>query len=66
MATSRSVTIELVRAEIAAQLAGIRAAEGDAAFTAGHFERAAAILDELTANPEFEPFLTLVAYRDID
>ena len=24
------------------------------------------ILDELTANPEFDPFLTLVAYRDID
>ncbi len=66
LADGRAVTIELVRAEIAAQLAGIRAEEGDAAFTAGHFERAAAILDELTANPEFDPFLTLVAYRDID
>jgi malate synthase len=62
----RIVTLDLVRAEIAARLQQIRAEEGDAGFAAGHFGRAAAILDELTASPEFEPFLTLVAYRDID
>ena len=66
LSNGREVTLDLVRAEIAAQLARIRAEEGEAAFAAGHFVRAAAILDQLTANPDFEPFLTLVAYRDID
>jgi hypothetical protein len=55
-----------VRAEIAARLQQIRTEQGAAGFAAGHFARAAAILDELIASPEFEPFLTLVAYRDID
>ena len=66
LADGNPVTMELIRAEIAAQLDAIRAAEGAAAFAAGHFARAAAILDGLTASPEFETFLTLVAYRDLD
>jgi malate synthase len=66
LADGRAVTIELLRAEIAAQLGQISADEGEAAFAAAHYARAAEILDALTANPEFEPFLTLVAYRDID
>jgi malate synthase len=66
LADGRTVTLDLVRTEIAAQLQRIRKEESEAGFAAGHFARAAAILDELTASPEFEPFLTLVAYRDID
>jgi malate synthase len=60
------ITLALVRAEIAGALAAIRAETGAKAHAAGHFERAAELLDALTANPDFEPFLTLVAYRDID
>jgi malate synthase len=66
LSDGRTVTLDLVRAEIAAQLRRIRAEAGETGFAAGHFERAAAILDLLTASPEFEPFLTLVAYRDIE
>ena len=66
LADGNPVTMELVRAEIAAQLDAIRDAEGAQAFAAGHYARAAAILDGLTASPEFETFLTLVAYRDLD
>jgi len=66
LADGRIVTPDLVRAEIAAQQQRIRTEEGEAAYAAGHFGRAAAILEALTSNPEFEPFLTLVAYHDID
>ncbi len=66
LADGRAVTMELVRGEIATQLGLIRDAEGAAAFAAGHYARAAEILDGLTASPEFETFLTLVAYRDLD
>jgi malate synthase len=61
----RPVTLELVRALIAEELARLRAQTGDAAFAAGHYEHAARLIDELTANPEFETFLTLTAYREI-
>jgi hypothetical protein len=44
----------------------IRAEVGESAFAAGHYARAAELVDELTASPEFEPFLTLAAYREID
>jgi malate synthase len=61
-----AVTLALVRAELAAQLARIRDEVGAQPFATGHYGRAAELLDALTANPDFEPFLTLVAYRDID
>jgi malate synthase len=60
------VTLALVRREIADQLARIREETGPRDFESGHYARAAELLDSLTADPEFEPFLTLVAYRDID
>jgi malate synthase len=61
-----AVTLALVRDEAKSALEGIRAETGDAAFDAGHYRRAASHLDRLTAGPEFEPFLTLNAYEDID
>jgi len=61
-----AVTVALVRAEIAAQLARIRDEVGAEPFASGRYARAAELLDALTANPGFEPFLTVVAYRDID
>lgn len=65
LADGRPVTLELVRRVQAEELAGIREEVGEAAFAAGHFGHAARLVDELTAKPEFETFLTLTAYREI-
>jgi malate synthase len=48
------------------ELDKIRAEVGDAAFSTGHYEHAAGLVDELTAKDEFDTFLTLTAYREID
>jgi len=60
------VTLKLVRELLIELLARIRAEVGESAFAAGYYARAAELVDELTASPEFEPFLTLAAYREID
>lgn len=39
--------------------------EGVLVFENGNFERAAALIDEITTAPEFETFITLPAYRVI-
>jgi hypothetical protein len=44
----------------------LRATLGEAAFAAGHFERAAGLIDGITTADAFETFLTLPAYRAID
>jgi malate synthase len=61
-----AVTLDLVREEAQSVLAEIRRETGEEAFKAGHFSRAAIHLDRLTAGREFETFLTLNAYEDID
>ena len=60
------VTLALIREEAKSVLADIRRETGDDAWRKGHYERAYGHLDRLTASPEFEPFLTLNAYEDID
>jgi malate synthase len=60
------VTLAGVREEAKSVLGEIRRETGDDAFRTGHYERAAGHLDRLTAAPEFEPFLTLNAYEEID
>ena len=62
----RAVTLPLVRDMLREQLGHIRAEVGDAAFAADNYERAARLVDRLTANPVFESFLTLTAYQEID
>jgi malate synthase len=62
----RKVTVELYRQITAEELAKLRAQLGEAAFAAGHYERAARILDEISTADAFETFLTLPAYRAID
>jgi malate synthase len=62
----RTVTLQRVREMMAEQLAKIRAEVGESAFARGHYARAAELVDHLTASFEFEPFLTMVAYREID
>ncbi|WP_129779977.1 malate synthase A [Peristeroidobacter soli] len=61
----RKVTAELFRAISKEELAKLRAAVGDKAFATGNFERAAALIDEITTGAEFETFITLPAYRVI-
>jgi malate synthase len=62
----RPVTLALVREVMREELAKIRVEVGDADFESGHYEHAARLVDELTAKDEFETFLTLTAYREID
>jgi malate synthase len=66
LADGTAVTLARVREEARSALGAIRTGAGDDEFEAGLYERAAALLDRLTAAQEFEPFLTLVAYEDID
>jgi malate synthase len=61
-----TVTLARVRDEAQSVLGQIRRETGDAAFLSGNYERALQHLDRLTAAREFEPFLTLNAYEDID
>ena len=39
---------------------------GEEAFASGHYERAAALIDKITTGPDFETFITLPAYREIN
>jgi malate synthase len=62
----RRVTVDLFRQVTREELAKLRSQLGEAVFAAGHFERAARIIDEITTAETFETFLTLPAYRAID
>ena len=62
----RAVTAALVAALRDEELAKIRAELGEAGYLKGYFPRASELFTELTLNPEFESFLTLTAYREID
>jgi malate synthase len=61
-----TVTLARVRDEAQSVLAEIRRETGDEAFRNGHYDRAAKHLERLTAAREFETFLTLAAYEEID
>jgi malate synthase len=62
----RNVTYELFKSLLAEELEKIRARVGEAHYRAGHYERAAELMDRITAQDQFAPFLTSVAYQDID
>ncbi len=62
----RAVSAALVTALRDEELAKIRAGVGEAAYVAGYYPRASELFTALTLNPEFESFLTLTAYREID
>jgi malate synthase len=61
----RKVTAELFRAITREELGKLRNAVGVHVFETGNFERAAALIDEITTAAEFETFITLPAYRVI-
>ena len=61
-----NITYDLFKSLLREEMDKIREQVGDSAFENGHYRRAARILDELTEQEAFSPFLTLVAYADID
>jgi len=61
----RKVTAELFRAMLADERSRLRGALGEAAYTAGNFERAAVLLEDITTAETFESFLTTVGYREL-
>ena len=61
----RPVTADLYRALRDEELGELRREVGAEAWEAGHYTRAARLLDELILQPEFTEFLTLPAYREL-
>ncbi|MDX1406148.1 MAG: malate synthase A [Woeseiaceae bacterium] len=62
----RNVTYGLFKTLMREEIGKIREQVGESAFANGHYRRAAALLDEITQNEEFVPFLTLPAYQELD
>jgi malate synthase len=62
----RDIDAALVARLHAEELESIRADVGTDAFARGHYQQAADLLAEVTANDEFVEFLTLPAYRQLD
>jgi malate synthase len=60
------VDVPLFRAVLREELAGIRARIGQAAWSAGRHEEAAALFDELVTAPVLPDFLTLPAYDRLE
>ena len=62
----RPVTYEFFRSVLTEEMEKIREEVGEEAYAAGNYERAAELMDKITREDEFESFLTLEAYREID
>jgi malate synthase len=62
----RKVTAELFRTITREELAKLKAQLGDQAYAHGNYERAAALIDRITTAPDFETFITLPAYSEIN
>ncbi|MGO0058466.1 malate synthase A [Brevibacillus fluminis] len=63
LADGRKVTIDLVRRYLAEELAIIRQAIGEAAYTSGKFKEASKLFEELAISKQFEEFLTTPGYH---
>jgi malate synthase len=62
----RNITPALFQTMLAEEVTALHESLGDAAFDAVPYERAARLLEQITLDDEFAPFLTLVAYEEID
>ena len=62
----RNITYDLFKVLLREEMDKIREQVGASAFENGHYRRAAQLLEEITKQDAFAPFLTLVAYADID
>ena len=61
----RDITLALFRTILQEELANLRSAQGDAAFSAGHYEKAAEPLRALISDDTLDEFLTLRAYEQL-
>ncbi len=59
----RKVTLALYEELLAEELQKIKQSVGDEAFSAGKYEEAAKLFDQLTKNDDFEEFLTIPGYE---
>jgi malate synthase len=62
----RNITYELFKTLLGEELVKIRDKVGDEGFNTGNYGRAAELLDQITADDTFAPFLTSVAYQYVD
>ncbi len=62
----RNITYAYFKALMREEMDAIRRQVGVARFEGGKYRQAARILDEITKQNDFVPFLTLVAYEEID
>ena len=62
----RKVTAELFRTITREELDKLKAQVGDQAYASGKYEHAAELIDKITTAPDFETFITLPAYQEIN
>jgi malate synthase len=62
----RKVTAELFRTVMREELDKIESLVGEKAYASGNYENAAALIEGITTAPDFETFITLPAYRQIN
>ncbi len=62
----RIVTPDMFRAALGDEMAGVRSAVGEKAFTGGRFQEAIELFSDMSLSDSFEEFLTLPAYRMVD
>ena len=66
LSDGRKVTPDLFRQTLAEELYKLRTAQGDTAYEAAGYDRAADLFEELTLNDEFVEFLTIPGYAMLD
>ncbi|HSD69735.1 MAG TPA: malate synthase A [Woeseiaceae bacterium] len=64
--TGRNITYGYFKALLREEMTRIREAVGDKAFADGKYREAARLMDEITKSGDFVPFLTSVAYEELD
>ncbi len=64
--SGRNITYGYFKALLREEMANIRTAVGDESFDQGQYRQAARLLDEITSSGEFVPFLTSVAYEELE
>ncbi|MGH8178286.1 MAG: malate synthase A [Steroidobacter sp.] len=62
----RKVTAELFRTITREELDKLKAQVGEEAYVSGKYQHAAELIDKITTAAEFETFITLPAYREIN
>ena len=61
----RNITYDMFRNLMREEMDNIRAATGDEQFESGSYRRAAQLMDDITKQDEFAPFLTSIAYQEV-